>query len=64
MSMLQSFIGGQKAQESDSRTSMIHEMERKLNSSWFNRRANKDSYATISIAQYWDFLTYIDVSRI
>ena len=48
--------------ESESRTNMIYEMEKKLNANWFARRLRKhDSYATLSTTQYWDWLTYIDV---
>ncbi len=39
-------------------------MERKLNSSWFAKRLQKhDTYSTLSTTQYWDWLTYIDVSK-
>ena len=38
-------------------------MERTLNSAWFFRRTQaKDKYCTLSTSQYWDFLTYVDVS--
>ena len=51
------------AQENESRSSMIMSMERTLNSSWFARRQQtKDSYCSLSTGQYWDLLTYIDVS--
>ena len=41
---------------------MIYEMEKKLNPSWFSfHNRSKDQYAGISTAQYWDWLTYIDV---
>ena len=51
--------------DNDSRSLMIMEMERKLNPRWFARYARRnDDYATVSIAQYWDWLTYIDVSRL
>ena len=44
---------------------MITEMERILNPSWFWRRyAKTDEYCTLSTSQYWDWLTYIDVSVI
>jgi len=49
--------------ESNERSALIVGMERRLNSSWFNRRAAKDQYCTLSTGQYWDWLTYIDVSR-
>jgi hypothetical protein len=51
-----------KQSSSDSQTVMIMQMERKLNPTAFWRRlwAN-DKYCTISTAQYWDWLTYIDV---
>ena len=40
-------------------------MERILNPSWFLRRLTKnDEYCTLSTSQYWDWLTYIDVSSI
>lgn len=46
----------------ESRTNMIMEMERKLNSSWFKRRLQaKDNFCTLTTAQYWDWLVYIDV---
>ena len=42
---------------------MIVEMERKLNPLWFMRRLRgNDEYCTLSSAQYWDWLVYIDVS--
>ena len=49
--------------EQDQRSMMITDMERIFNPSWFLRRlANKDEYCTLSTSQYWDWLTYIDVS--
>ena len=45
----------------DNRTAMIFEMEKKLNPSWFSRYSKKDAYASISTAQYWDWITFIDV---
>ena len=36
-------------------------MERTLNPAWFSRRDKKDQYCTLSIMQYWDWVTYIDV---
>ena len=45
----------------ENRTAMIHAMERKLNPSWYARRNKSDTHCTISIAQFWDWLTYIDV---
>ena len=43
---------------------MILSMERTLNSAWFFRRNQvRDSYCTLSTGQYWDLLTYVDVSR-
>jgi len=46
----------------DDRTNMIFEMEKKLNPSWFARHnRSSDDFATLSVAQYWDWLTYIDV---
>jgi hypothetical protein len=48
--------------ESDSQSTVIMEMERKLNPSAFWRRFWKhDKYCAITTAQYWDWLTYIDV---
>ena len=45
----------------DNQSSMILDMERKLNPVNFNRRFRKtDKYCTLSNAQYWDMLTYID----
>ena len=50
------------ASQSDSQTRVILEMERKLNPAVFWRRLWKqDKFCTISTAQYWDWLTYIDV---
>ena len=41
---------------------MIWNMESKLNKSWFSRYNRKtDTYAKLSINQYWDWLIYIDV---
>ena len=52
-------------EEDSSRSSMIISMERTLNSSWFNRRdQTRGSNCTLSTSQYWDWLTYIDVSTI
>jgi hypothetical protein len=48
---------------SDSQSRVILEMERKLNSQVFWRRLWKtDKFCTITTAQYWDWLTYIDVN--
>ena len=42
---------------------MILSMEKTLNSAWFLRRNQaKDNYCTLSTGQYWDLLTYVDVS--
>ncbi len=47
---------------SDSQSMTILAMERKLNPSAYWRRLWKtDKYCSISTAQYWDWLTYIDV---
>lgn len=47
----------------DNQSEVILEMERKLNPTAFWRRLRKnDKYARITTAQYWDWLTYIDVS--
>ena len=52
-------------EEDNERSSMIVSMERTLNSSWFGRRASARSQCcTLSTSQYWDWLTYIDVSTI
>ena len=49
--------------EDDSRSSMIVVMERTFNKAWFMRRTNaKDKLSTLSTSQYWDWLTYVDVS--
>ena len=49
--------------EEDLRSMMIWDMEKILNPTWFGQRLNKtDQYCTLSTAQYWDWLTYIDVS--
>ena len=48
--------------EEDNRSSMILSMEKKLNSSWFERRANVHlNFSKLSTGQYWDWLTYVDV---
>ena len=48
----------------ESRTHMIMDMERKLNPTWFARRAApRDTLCKLSTAQYWDWLVYLDVSR-
>ena len=40
---------------------MIISMERTLNSAWFWRRHSAhQNHCTLSTAQYWDWLTYID----
>ncbi len=50
---------------SDSQTRVILEMERKLNPQVFWRRLwKRDKFCTISTAQYWDWLTYIDVKSL
>ena len=47
--------------DSDDKSLMIMEMEKKFNPGWFFRRLRpRDDYCTLSIAQYWDWLTYID----
>jgi len=49
---------------SDSQSRVILEMERKLNPQVFWRRLWKhDKFCTITTAQYWDWLTYIDVKN-
>ena len=50
--------------EADQRSEMIVSMERTLNPGWFYRRSQTSRYATISIGQYWDWLTYIDVRKL
>lgn len=54
------------AQENaNDQTMMIWNMESKLNKSWFSRYNRKtDTYAKLSINQYWDWLIYIDVSSL
>ncbi len=50
---------------SDTQSQVILEMERKLNPQAFWRRLWKtDKYCKITTAQYWDWLTYIDVSEL
>lgn len=50
---------------SDSQSRVILEMERKLNSDVFWRRLwKKDKFCAITTAQYWDWLTYIDVNKV
>lgn len=52
----------QIASKSDTQSTVILEMEKKLNPTAFWRRFKKnDRFCTISTAQYWDWLTYIDV---
>lgn len=47
---------------SDSQSAVILQMEKKLNPQAFWRRLwTQDKFCTISTAQYWDWLTYIDV---
>ena len=47
---------------SDTQSAVILEMERKLNPTAFWRRLRRnDKFCTISTAQYWDWLTYLDV---
>lgn len=42
---------------------MILEMEKKLNRAAYLRRFwKRDKYCTLSTTQFWDWLTYIDVS--
>ena len=48
--------------ESTSRNNMIMHMEKTLNPVWFERHDKKDEYCTLTTAQYWDWLVYIDVS--
>ena len=49
--------------EEDNRSSMIMSMEAKLNPTWFEKRATAHTkYCTLSTGQYWDWLTYVDVS--
>ena len=48
--------------EQTARNNMIIHMEKTLNSKWFSRHNQKDEYCTLSSAQYWDWLVYIDVS--
>ena len=55
----------QLTSSSDSQSRVILEMERKLNSDVFWRRLwKKDKFCAITTAQYWDWLTYIDVIRV
>ena len=50
--------------EDDQRSTMIVSMEKTLNSAWFNRRGTAHkNFCSLSTGQYWDWLTYIDVSR-
>ena len=43
---------------------MIVDMERMLNTDWFNRRKSyHTNYAGLSVHQYWDWINYIDVSN-
>ena len=50
-------------QEDSQRSSMIVSMERIFNPAWFNRATGRDAHCTLSVAQYWDWLTYIDVRK-
>jgi hypothetical protein len=44
---------------------MIFNMEKKLNATFFAKRFNrKDKFCSLSTNEYWDWLTYIDVSTI
>lgn len=59
-----SSILAQAAESRENQALMIMTMEKKLNNQsphWFRylKRSDK-SLSKISIAQYWDFLTYID----
>ena len=48
---------------SDTQSQVILAMERKLNPQAFWRRLWKnDKYCKITTAQYWDWITYLDVS--
>ena len=50
--------------EDSQRSSMIVSMERIFNPAWFNRSGSgRDTLCTLSVAQYWDWLTYIDVRK-
>lgn len=47
---------------SDSQTTVIMEMERKLNPISFLRRfRRRDNYCSLTTSQYWNLLTYLDV---
>ena len=48
--------------EDNQRSQMIVSMEKTLNAGWFARRTEKDRLCTLSTSQYWDLITYIDVS--
>ena len=49
--------------EDDARSTMIMAMERTFNVAWFKQRTNaSDKLSTLSTSQYWDWLTYVDVS--
>ena len=48
----------------EDRAEMIMQMEQKLNSNWFNRRATAlDNHCTLATSHYWDWLVHIDVSQ-
>ena len=49
--------------DSDSVSSMILKMEKKLNPKvYFRRFWKRDEYCSLSSNQYWDWLIYLDVS--
>ena len=53
-----------KAEARENQAQMIWNMEKKLNGSsfaWFKHRYGKDkSVSRSSVAQYWDWITYLD----
>ena len=50
-------------QEDAERSEMIVSMEKTLNPGWFYRsKEGREKYCTLAVSQYWDWITYIDVS--
>jgi hypothetical protein len=43
-------------------SSIIPDLEKKLNKSAYFKRFVKPDYCKVSTSQYWDWLRYIDVS--
>ena len=51
------------SQEESQRSEMVVAMERTFNPAWFSMRTKTHlQHCKLSTGQYWDWLTYIDVS--